>query len=69
MSWNDSANPAEKYRVEIEFVTHEDWKKEVTTLMKEFLTENGTIPREVSNKNSDAGIAWAKFQCLPKEDS
>jgi hypothetical protein len=29
--------------------------------MKEFLTETGGISRDVGDKNSDAGIAWAKF--------
>lgn len=32
--------------------------------MKEFLTENGTISREASDDNSDAGIAWAKFHSV-----
>jgi hypothetical protein len=32
--------------------------------MKEFLTENGTVSRDVSNQDSDAGIAWAKFHAV-----
>ncbi|KAF1918118.1 hypothetical protein BDU57DRAFT_528585 [Ampelomyces quisqualis] len=64
MSWNDSTEPARKYRAEIEFITREDWEKEVTTLMKEFLTETGTISRDASDENSDAGIAWAKFHSV-----
>jgi hypothetical protein len=68
MSWNDSTDPLSKYRAEIEFISHEDWQKELTTLMKEFLTDNGTVSREVSDENSDAGIAWAKFHSVyPKK--
>jgi hypothetical protein len=61
MSWNASTNPAEKYRAEIEFVSRNEWGKELTTLMKEFLTDNGGISKEVGDETSDAGIAWAKF--------
>jgi hypothetical protein len=68
MSWNDSTDPLSKYRAEIEFISREDWQKELTTLMKEFLTDNGTVSREVSDENSDAGIAWAKFHSVyPKK--
>jgi hypothetical protein len=64
MSWNDSTDPFSKYRAEIEFISQADWEKEVATLMKEFLTENGTLSRDVSNQDSDAGIAWAKFHAV-----
>jgi hypothetical protein len=64
MSWNDSRDPSSKYRAEIEFISHDDWKKEVATLIKEFLTESGAISRDAADENSDAGIAWAKFHSV-----
>lgn len=64
MSWNDSTDASSKYRAEIEFVARADWEKEVATLMKEFLTENGTLQREASDQSTDAGIAWAKFHAV-----
>ncbi|KAJ4343636.1 hypothetical protein N0V95_006610 [Ascochyta clinopodiicola] len=64
MSWNDSNDPFSKYRAEIEFVSRAEWEKEVATLMKEFLTEHGTLARDASDQNSDAGIAWAKFHAV-----
>ncbi|UPX18511.1 uncharacterized protein EKO05_0008810 [Ascochyta rabiei] len=64
MSWNDSNDTFSKYRAEIEFISRAEWEKEVATLMKEFLTENGTLSWEVSDQNSDAGIAWAKFHAV-----
>jgi hypothetical protein len=68
MSWNTSTNPAEKYRAEIEFVSRDEWEKELATLMKEFLTETGTVSREIGDENTDAGIAWAKFHSVyPKK--
>ncbi|CAO2648594.1 Nn.00g078610.m01.CDS01 [Neocucurbitaria sp. VM-36] len=71
ISWNNSTDASAKYRAEIEFIGKEDWEKELNVLMKEFLTENGTLSREASDPNSDAGIAWAKFHSvypkIPKE--
>lgn len=64
ISWNSSTNPSTKYRAEIEFIGREDWEKELNVLLKEFLTENGSLSREASDPNSDAGIAWAKFHSV-----
>lgn len=64
MSWNDSKDPSSKYRAEIEFITRADWEKEVAMLMKEFLTESGSLQREASDQSTDAGIAWAKFHAV-----
>ncbi|KAH7392794.1 hypothetical protein BKA66DRAFT_567533 [Pyrenochaeta sp. MPI-SDFR-AT-0127] len=64
MSWNHSTDPSAKYRAEIEFISREDWEKELNVLLKEFLTEHGSLSREASDPNSDAGIAWAKFHSV-----
>jgi hypothetical protein len=68
MSWNANTDPSHKYRAVIEFITPDDWKKELTTLMKDILTESGGISRDIADENSDAGIAWAKFHSVyPKK--
>ncbi|KAH6642388.1 hypothetical protein C7974DRAFT_420684 [Boeremia exigua] len=64
MSWNESKDPLSKYRAEVQFISRADWEKEVTMLMKEFLTENGALQREASDPSTDAGIAWAKFHAV-----
>ncbi|KAH7412113.1 hypothetical protein DE146DRAFT_709700 [Phaeosphaeria sp. MPI-PUGE-AT-0046c] len=64
MSYNANDDPNKKYHAQIEFITRDDWAKEVTTLMKEFLTESGGVVREASDEDSDAGIAWAKFHSV-----
>ncbi|KAJ8112549.1 hypothetical protein OPT61_g5104 [Boeremia exigua] len=64
ISWNDSTDPFSKYRAEVEFMSKADWEKEVATLMKEFLTESGSLIREASDQNTDAGVAWAKFHAV-----
>ncbi|KAF1844626.1 uncharacterized protein K460DRAFT_282081 [Cucurbitaria berberidis CBS 394.84] len=71
ISWNNSTDTSSKYRAEIEFISPKDWEKELNVLTQEFLTENGSLSREASDPNSDAGIAWAKFHSvypkLPKD--
>jgi hypothetical protein len=64
ISWNDSTDPSAKYRAEIEFIGRADWKRELSILMAEFRNDSGALLREVSNPNSVAGIAWAKFHAV-----
>lgn len=64
MSYNASDEPSKRYYAQIEFISRDDWAKEVTMLMQEFLTESGGVAREASDENSDAGIAWAKFRSV-----
>ncbi|KAH7117730.1 hypothetical protein B0J11DRAFT_90327 [Dendryphion nanum] len=64
ISWNSNNDPQCLYRAHIEFISVVEWEKELGILLKEFLTENGTLVREASDQNSDAGIAWAKFHAV-----
>ncbi|KAH9867685.1 hypothetical protein IAQ61_008279 [Plenodomus lingam] len=64
ISWNASTDSSDRYRAEIEFIGHADWEKELHMLLKEFLTDNGTLLKDVSDPNSDAGIAWARFHSV-----
>ncbi|KAJ5035261.1 Dynamin family-domain-containing protein [Bipolaris maydis] len=64
ISWNNSDEASSKYRAEIEFISPEDWEKELSVLMQEFSSENGTLSHEVQDPNSDAGVAWAKFHAV-----
>ncbi|KAF5847933.1 hypothetical protein GGP41_009209 [Bipolaris sorokiniana] len=64
ISWNNSDEASSKYRAEIEFISPEDWEKELSVLMQEFSSENGTLSREAQDPNSDAGVAWAKFHAV-----
>lgn len=64
LSWNDSDNERERYRAEIEFIKPEDWEKELRTLFDDLLDSNGEISRECTNKDSDAGVAYAKIKAV-----
>ncbi|UQC90092.1 uncharacterized protein CLUP02_15623 [Colletotrichum lupini] len=64
ISYNDSENPEELYRSEIEFISVEDWKKELKTLFTDLLDDSGNISRECANEDSEAGIAYAKIKSV-----
>ncbi|KAJ4348698.1 uncharacterized protein N0V89_010076 [Didymosphaeria variabile] len=64
ISWNADDDPGHKYSAEVEFIDRADWEKDLRVLMREFLSENGTVTREAADPNSDAGIAWAKFHAV-----
>ncbi|KAL5424202.1 hypothetical protein PMIN06_005395 [Paraphaeosphaeria minitans] len=64
ISWNSDDDSDRKYRAEIEFIDRADWEKDLKILMQEFLGENGTLARDASDPNTDAGIAWAKVRAV-----
>ncbi|KAK1531727.1 hypothetical protein CPAR01_11376 [Colletotrichum paranaense] len=64
ISYNDSENPEELYRSEIEFISVEDWKKELKTLFTDLLDDSGNISHECANEDSEAGIAYAKIKSV-----
>ena len=52
LSYNYERQP---YRAEIEFIQSEDWQKELETLFHDLLDVNGTVSRDCSNEDTDAG--------------
>ncbi|KAL8700510.1 MAG: hypothetical protein Q9201_005409 [Fulgogasparrea decipioides] len=61
ISWNDEEQP---YRAEIEFITLDDWRKELEILFNDLIDMNGAVSRESSNEDSDAGVAYAKIKAV-----
>ena len=56
------------YRAEIEFITADDWRKELTILFKDLIDDNGNISRDTTNEDSDAAMAYAKIKAVyPKK--
>ncbi|KAH0183485.1 hypothetical protein KCU99_g9481, partial [Aureobasidium melanogenum] len=72
ISWNASDDENDKYRAEIEFIKPAEWETELRILFQEVIDGSGGISREVSNPDSQAGIAYAKIRavywCLTKDD-
>uniref|UniRef100_A0A093UP25 Nuclear GTPase SLIP-GC n=1 Tax=Talaromyces marneffei PM1 TaxID=1077442 RepID=A0A093UP25_TALMA len=52
------------YRAEIEFITENDWEKELHILFSDLLDSNGNVSREASNQDSEAGVAYAKIKAV-----
>ncbi|KAI1132388.1 hypothetical protein F5Y10DRAFT_231071 [Nemania abortiva] len=68
ISFNYSDNPLELYRAEIEFISTEDWIRELQVLFSDLLDSSGQISREATKTDSDAGIAYAKVKAVyPQE--
>jgi GTPase SAR1 family protein len=64
LAWNDAPEPYRKYRAEIDFISEDDWRKELNILFSEMVADNGEISRETSNADSEAGIAYAKVKAV-----
>lgn len=61
------------YRAEIEFISADDWRKELALLYQELFDTSSNAAREAgTNEDSEAGIAYAKLKAvyphLTKED-
>ncbi|KAF2995752.1 hypothetical protein E8E14_003295 [Neopestalotiopsis sp. 37M] len=64
ISYNYSENPDELYRAEIEFISKQDWTRELGVLFNDLLDGNGEVSRDCNNSDSDAGIAYAKLTAV-----
>ncbi|KAI1502359.1 hypothetical protein F5X99DRAFT_379222 [Biscogniauxia marginata] len=64
ISYNYSEDPSELYRAEIEFISNEDWIRELEVLFSDLLDGNGEVSRECTNSDSDAGVAYAKLKAV-----
>ncbi|KAI3323344.1 hypothetical protein HD806DRAFT_496329 [Xylariaceae sp. AK1471] len=64
ISFNYSDDPQELYRAEIEFISSEDWIRELQVLFSDLLDGSGQVSREATNTDSDAGIAYAKVKAV-----
>jgi len=64
ISYNHSEDPDELYRAEVEFITADDWVKDLRSLYSDLLDGNGEVSRECTNQDSDAGVAYAKIKAV-----
>lgn len=68
ISYNYSDDPSELYRAEVEFISAEDWTKELDGLFVDLLDSNGEVSRDCTNADSEAGVAYAKIKAVyPKK--
>ena len=64
LSYNHSKTESSKYRAEIEFITPEEWRKELMVLYDEVFDDAGRVVHDVRDPDSQAGIAYAKIRAV-----
>ncbi|KAI1322901.1 hypothetical protein F5Y16DRAFT_403978 [Xylariaceae sp. FL0255] len=64
ISYNYSNDSGELYRAEIEFISSEEWIRELEVLFSDLLDGNGEVSREATNTDSEAGVAYAKMKAV-----
>jgi hypothetical protein len=64
ISYNHSEDPDELYRAEVDFITADDWVKDLRGLYSDLLDGNGEVSRDCTNQDSDAGVAYAKIKAV-----
>jgi hypothetical protein len=68
ISYNHSDDPSELYRAEVEFITYDDWIKELDALFTDLIDGNGEVSRDCANPDTEAGVAYAKIKAVyPKK--
>ncbi|KAI0010153.1 hypothetical protein F4779DRAFT_578938 [Xylariaceae sp. FL0662B] len=78
ISWNHSDNPEKRYIAKVEFISADEWLRELECLFHDLVQSTGNVTGDSTNKETDAGVAWAKIKAvyphltkemLPKTDA
>ncbi|KAI0964750.1 hypothetical protein F4678DRAFT_486458 [Xylaria arbuscula] len=64
ISYNYSNDPRALYQAHVEFISPQEWLRELQVLYTDLLDGNGQISREATNSDSDAGVAYAKVKAV-----
>ncbi|ETS80015.1 hypothetical protein PFICI_07544 [Pestalotiopsis fici W106-1] len=67
LSYNASNDPDERYRAEVEFISPDDWRNELSQLSHDLLNGAGEVVRESLNAETEAGVSWAKINAVYPE--
>lgn len=66
ISWNESDDPEQSYRAEIEFISMDEWKAEINILLSDLASavKGGKISNKSIKPGSEASSAWAKIKAV-----
>ena len=64
LSYNNSRLENQKYRAEIEFISPEEWQKELEVLFSEAFDESGRLHSDTRDPESQASIGYAKMRAV-----
>ncbi|KAK5652529.1 hypothetical protein OQA88_10435 [Cercophora sp. LCS_1] len=61
LRWNDAEDFSKRYRAEVQFISPEDWYKELKILFNDL---SHVTVQELANSDGDAGIAYSKIRAV-----
>ncbi|KAI4596485.1 hypothetical protein KJ359_005239 [Pestalotiopsis sp. 9143b] len=64
LSYNYAQAKAHRYRAEVEFVSDDDWRRELSQLVGDIIDPIGEVAGDVADAETEAGVAWAKIQAV-----
>lgn len=64
ISYNHSDDPNELYRAEVEFISVEEWSRELKNLLGDLIDGTGNISQECNNPDTEAGLAYSKIKAV-----
>ncbi|KAK4204426.1 hypothetical protein QBC40DRAFT_332466 [Triangularia verruculosa] len=64
IAWNSSSNPDDTYRAEIEFISSDDWRKELDILLHDIEGGQATFTSDNVGGDSEAAVAYQKIRAV-----
>ncbi|KAI2630740.1 hypothetical protein GGR54DRAFT_584008 [Hypoxylon sp. NC1633] len=64
ISWNKSDDPEQRYMAEIDFISEEDWRRELEILFQDLAVSAAEPSASFANGDSDIDVAWAKVKAV-----
>ncbi|KAI0200410.1 hypothetical protein F4808DRAFT_470357 [Astrocystis sublimbata] len=64
LSWNSSENPDHKYVAEVEFISEDDWLRELQYIFSDLDQSSEDKSLETKLQEPEVAIAWAKIQAV-----
>lgn len=64
ISYNHSDDPNELYRAEVEFVSADEWSRELKNLLGDLIDGTGNVSQECNNPDTEAGLAYSKIKAV-----
>ena len=62
--YNRSDDPHRRFGATIKYISLEKWTSDIQAIVEDMKDENGALSSEYSNKESEAGVAYAKVRAV-----
>lgn len=64
LSYNYERDKAHRYRAEVEFISNDDWRRELSQLFGDIIDPIGEVAGDITDAETEAGVSWAKIQAV-----